>query len=159
MTWEHVFEIKHLRPVAGKTEPEIAGFERKIISEYIGEDAIMNQGRRQSVLLLLGSTAQGTAWWRHIAIGTNVAAPAATQTTLIGEITGDGGQRSLGTKTQLAGTLQLHNTFAFTASYAVQESGVFNKASGGSMLARGTFAVKNVASGDSLQVTHKIRLQ
>ena len=53
-------------------------------------------------------------------------------------------------------TLQLVRTFAFTATIAITESGVFNAESGGTMLARQTFSAINVVNGDTLQITWKI---
>lgn len=53
-------------------------------------------------------------------------------------------------------TAQLVATFAFTATLAITESGVFNASSAGTLLCRQTFSAINVVDGDSLQVTWKI---
>lgn len=53
-------------------------------------------------------------------------------------------------------TAQLVATFAFTATLAITESGVFNASSTGTLLARQTFSAINVVTGDSLQLTWKI---
>jgi hypothetical protein len=48
-------------------------------------------------------------------------------------------------------------TFNFTASYSLCEAGIFDASSGGNMLSRVTYAVVNVASGDSLVINWKIQ--
>lgn len=54
-------------------------------------------------------------------------------------------------------TAQLVGTIAWTATVAVTESGVFNNDTNGVMLCRQTFTAINVVSGDSLQLTWKIK--
>ena len=100
----------------------------------------------------------GEAAFTHIAIGTGTTAPVAGNTALQTEITTGGGARANAavsrTTTDVANdTARLQHTFTFTASFAVTESGVLNAASTGTLLARQTFSVINVANGDSLQLT------
>jgi len=52
-------------------------------------------------------------------------------------------------------TAQWVTTFAFVATTTITEVGIFNAAAAGHMLAGQTFAVINVASGDSLQIVYK----
>jgi hypothetical protein len=52
-------------------------------------------------------------------------------------------------------TAQLVYTFTVTGTAAVTESGVFNAASSGVLLARQVFSAINVVNGDSLQITWK----
>lgn len=97
----------------------------------------------------------------NLAIGTGTQATPATATALATEITTNGGQRGAATATQVQTTVandttQLVKTWTFTGSFAVTEEGIFdNASSGGTMLAYQSFTAINVASGDSLQVTHK----
>jgi len=96
-----------------------------------------------------------------IALGTNNTAAAATQTTLGAEITTGGGERSSASGSRVltnvaSDTAQLINTFNFTSTFSIVESGIFNDANSGDMLARQTFTAKNVNNGDSLQVTWKV---
>ena len=44
-------------------------------------------------------------------------------------------------------------TFSITGTVAITESGLFNDASVGSMLARVVFAALNLVNGDSVQIT------
>lgn len=97
-----------------------------------------------------------------IAIGSGTTAAAAGDTTLGTEITTGGGARGAATASQTTtttsnDTMQLVKTFTFTASFAVTEEGILdNASSGGNLFARQVFAALNVASGDSLQITHRI---
>lgn len=109
---------------------------------------------------LITSDVGGTAF-DYIAIGTGTNAAAATDTALQTEISTNGGERAAGTGTRTTttvanDTMQLVVTFTFTGSFAVTESGVFNDASAGTMLARQVFSAINVISGDSLQITWKV---
>ncbi len=97
-----------------------------------------------------------------IAIGIGTTAAAAGDTALESEITTNGGQRGAATAsrvttTQTNDTAQWVKTFSFTGSFAVTEEGLLdNNTSGGNLLARQVFSAVNVASGDSLQITHKM---
>lgn len=102
-----------------------------------------------------------TNFFEHIAIGTGTVAAAAGDTTLGTEITTGGGARAAGTTSRVTtdvsnDTAQIVVTFAFTASFAVTESGVLDSISAGTLLCRQTFSAVNVVNGDSLQVTWKI---
>lgn len=107
--------------------------------------------------------AGGEAAFSYIAIGTGTTAPAATDTALQSEITTGGGARQAGTISRVTTTVtndtaRVTATFNFTASFAVTETGLFNAATGGTMLNRLTFAAINVASGDSLQITVDVQV-
>lgn len=98
--------------------------------------------------------------YTYIALGTGTTAAAAGDTTLETEITTAGGSRvtstvSLVTTDTTDDTSQLQNTFSFTGSLAITESGVLNAATAGTLLARQVFSAINVTNGDSLQVTWK----
>lgn len=54
-------------------------------------------------------------------------------------------------------TAQLVGTITFTGTIAVTESGVFNADTNGTMIARQVFSAINVVSGDTLQLTWKIK--
>lgn len=95
----------------------------------------------------------------HMAIGTGTGGT----TALAAEITTGGGQRAAvtptsQTTTSAGDTVQSVNTFTFSSSFAVTEEGLFNAATNGDMIAYRTFSAVNVASGDSLQMTHKVVL-
>lgn len=97
----------------------------------------------------------------NIAIGTGTTAAAVADTALQTEITTGGGARGAAVASQVTtsvtnDTTQLVKTFTFTAPFAVTEEGILDSATtGGTLLAHQVFAAVNVASGDSLQITHK----
>jgi len=125
-------------------------------------NVIVNRGKAVAAGRLLDDVTSAQAGpFDYIALGTSGTAAAATQTTLGSEITTNGGERSAAsgsreTTSVASDTAQLVNTFNFTGTLAIQESGIFNDANSGDMLARQTFTTKNVNNGDSLQVTWQI---
>jgi hypothetical protein len=102
------------------------------------------------------------AAFTYIGIGTGTTAANVADTTLETEITTGGGARANSTASRVTTTVtndtaQLVNTFTFTAGFAVTESGVLNAASSGVLLCRQVFSAINVVSGDTLQITWKIK--
>jgi hypothetical protein len=92
----------------------------------------------------------------HMALGSGSTAAAASDTTL-------GSQ--LGSREALDSDTVSNNTITYTSSFeagdatgAVTEAGIFNAASGGTMLCRTVFAVVNKSADDSLSVTWTITL-
>lgn len=97
----------------------------------------------------------------YIAVGIGATAANVADTTLDSEIVDSGLARAQATASRVTtdvtnDTAQLVETFTVTGTKAVVESGVFNAASTGTLLARQVFSVINVVSGDSLQITWKI---
>jgi hypothetical protein len=117
---------------------------------------ITNAGAAGVASRINGSGAE--AAFTYIAIGTGAVAAAVGDTTLGAEITTGGGARANSTASRVTtdvtnDTARLVNTFNFTASFAVTESGVLNAATVGTLLCRQVFSAINVANGDSLQIT------
>lgn len=105
-----------------------------------------------------GSPAAAT----YIGVGTGTTAANVANTALETEITDSGLERasasvSLVTTTVTNDTAQMVVTFTVTGTKAVTESGVLNASSSGSLLCRQVFSAINVVSGDSLQITWKIK--
>lgn len=103
------------------------------------------------------------AAFTYVAVGTGTTAAAAGNTTLETELAASGLSRAAATAsrvttTQTNDTAQLQLTYTVTGSAAVTESGVLNASSGGVLLNRNVFSAVNVANGDSLQITHKIKV-
>lgn len=122
------------------------------------KNTITSLGKAELAGLLLIDVS-GTAF-DYIAIGTGT--PSATA--LGAEATTNGGERRGGanvtgsriTTTTTNDTAQFVTTFTFTGALALTEEGIFNAASGGTMLASQNFSVLNVADADTLTITHKI---
>lgn len=121
---------------------------------------VTNAGFAGAAGRLMGSGAP--AAFTYIAVGTGTTAAAVTDTALQTETTTSGlarasGTVSLVTTTVTNDTAQVTNTFTVTGTVAVTESGVLNAASAGTLLCHQVFTAINVASGDSLAITWKIK--
>lgn len=91
----------------------------------------------------------------HLAVGTSNTAKAAGQTTLVAEIA----------RVTLTGASNSTNTVTYTASLAagvgtgnLQEAGIFNASSAGTMLARTTFPLLTKESTDTVNITWVISI-
>ena len=139
--------------------PKIKFLSGSYVNELQLSNLITNAGMAAVASRINGSG--GEAAFTYIAIGTGTTAAAATDTALETEITTGGGARAAATASRVTtdvanDTAQLVLTYNFTSSFAVTESGVFNDATTGVMLARQVFSAINVVNTDSLQVTWKI---
>jgi len=117
---------------------------------------VVNAGKAEVANLLVGESSPVA--FTYIAIGTDATAEAVGDTALGAEITTGGGARAAATVSRVTtdvtnDTAKLEKTFTFSSSFAITESGVFNDASAGDMLARKTFSTINVTSGDNLAIT------
>ena len=106
--------------------------------------------------------ADAEAAFTYLAVGIGTTGAAVGDTTLESEIVDSGLERAAGsasrvTTTETDDTAQLVKTWTVTGSKAVTEAGVLNAASTGTLLARQVFSAINVVSGDSLQLTYKIK--
>ena len=134
--------------------------EIKDIREY--RNIVVNTGKACTASRINGDGTE--ALFNYVAIGTGVTAEGATQTALVTEISTGGGQRAIATLSRVTTTVTNDTarwviTYNFSSSFAVTESGIFNAASSGCMLARKLFSVVNVANGDSLQITWRVQVQ
>lgn len=116
---------------------------------------------------LLNGALASTNAFDAVAIGTGTNAATADDTQLQTEISTNGGARqdpgttpattvARATTDDTNDTATISATFTFTGTFAVTEAGLFNAASGPTMLARQVFSSKGVDSGDSLVFTWKI---
>jgi hypothetical protein len=112
-----------------------------------------------SYLISRAKDATATAM-SHIAVGTGTTVAATTQTALVGEVA----RVALTSTTQVTTTvtgdaIQYVATFpAGSGTAALTEAGIFNAASGGTMMARTVFAVINKGALDTLTITWKITI-
>lgn len=107
----------------------------------------------------LGQSSDAVA--AYIAVGTSTTAVSAGQTALIGEISTNGLSRALATFSQQTtsttnDTFQLTKTFTVSGTSSIEEIGVFNAASSGTMLSRALSGTVAVVNGDQLVVTYKL---
>lgn len=113
----------------------------------------------------LGGAASATAIAKYVAITANSTAPAATDTTLTGEIITAGGGlvRAAATYAHTAGASNYTLSVTFTANASdvlpvtVDKCGIFTASSGGTMVFEDTFTgITFNASGDSGQITETV---
>jgi hypothetical protein len=96
------------------------------------------------------------AVFNYVAIGTDGTTPANTQTALGAEV-----MRVQGTYSKDAnvGECSMDATFNITATYALQECGLFNVSSNGTMYCRDIYNTKNVQNGDTVKVYYTPKFQ
>ena len=132
--------FKHIKANGGTKEWSI----KNLIMDA-GEDAVAD---------LLGGTGDP---FDYIALGTDNTAADDAQTTLIAEISTNGGSRTQDAATAVAANVYTVDvTFTFTGALAIVEVGLLNAAAAGDMLARQVFSVINVDNNDQLTVTWNI---
>lgn len=125
------------------------------------ENMIVNSGLAE-VTNLLGNVSSPVPF-TYLANGSSSTAANATQTTLVAENTNTyGAGRAAATVTRQMttvanDTLQLVHQWTITGAVTVNEVGIFNDATTGTMLCRQvTSSTKNLVNGDTFTVTYKI---
>lgn len=113
---------------------------------------LMNAGKAE-IAKLLNGTDTPTAF-TYMAIGSGSTAEAATQTTLVTEITTNGGARAAATCSYVANyTARWTHLFEFTGNVTLREVGIFNHSSAGDMLLRHLYpADKTYVNGESVEI-------
>jgi len=121
---------------------------------------VVNVGKAQVAGLINGVV---TTPFKYVAIGDGSSSspgsctpPAATDTTLGHEVARASATTGRTTTNVTNDTATWSASFSFSASYSLCEAGIFDASSGGNLLARQTFSVINVASGDSLTINWKL---
>jgi hypothetical protein len=103
----------------------------------------------------LAATSQANPFMNYIALGTGTSAAAAGDTALETEI----GTRVAGTISSSTNIWTNQATFGPGVSTgAITEAGIFSASSGGTMLARQSFAVQNKLAGDTIVFTWNVTL-
>lgn len=130
------------------------------IYHHEDHNVITNAGK-DFISAQLGSTSPGANGANYIALSSNTGGAAATHTSLAGEITGGGLQRSQGDYAHTSGTNTFTVTETFTASATHDDvvlAGLFTASSGGTMMAENTFTAVSLANNDQLTITWTITL-
>ena len=118
---------------------------------------IMNAGLVGLAKLCNGTDGVGN--FTYIALGTDDGAEDAADTTLGAEIVTNGGERSVCDTCSYEADYKSKwiHTFTFTGDLAVREMCIISAAADGTMLFRHLWAaVKNVANGETMQITVKL---
>jgi hypothetical protein len=143
----------------GSYEFEIRDINGKVRDSWKVDNLVVNGGLAFITGLLTGTGTVPT----YIALGTSSTAVAGSQTTLVAEITDSGLERAVATDTQETTTVtndtfQLTKTFTATGSKTIEEAGIFNDPTTGTMLSRALTTSKAIANGESIAVTYKLVL-
>jgi hypothetical protein len=126
-----------------------------VFLDVTGHNLRTNAGINWQEGQMAGTTA---AVCTYIALSNTAITPAATDTSLSGEITANGLSRALGTVTHTsnATSYTLANTFTATGTQAAQAAAILNASSSGTMCFENTFTQASLVSGDTLTVTWTI---
>ena len=124
------------------------------------KNQVTNLGFDQFLCQTLGGMA-GSKTVSHVALGTG-GAPAASDTSLAGEIMSSTQRKTVSPSTIASKTVQFTAAFASSASFLTQSSnlsniGLFNTSTGGTLFAGNTFTSSACATNQSVNVTYQIR--
>lgn len=137
---------------------EIRDITGKVRDSFEVKNLVVNAGLAQIALLIGDASATP---FTYIAVGTSAAAVGASQTALTAEITTNGLERASATidrttTTVTNDTFRAVKVFTATGTHVVEEVGVFNAASSGTMLSRALTSTKTVTSGETITVTYTL---
>lgn len=138
---------------------EIRDKEGKLIDSWEVDNLVTNAGFAQ--LALLAGDASATPF-TYIAVGTSATAPAAANTTLTAEIIDSGLARAAGTVSRTTTTItndtyQITYTWTASGSKTIEEVGVFNASSGGTMLSHALTTSKSVDADQTLTGVYRLK--
>lgn len=139
---------------------EIRDANGNIRDSWTVDNIVTNAGKAE--LANLCGNVSTPVEFTYLAVGTSNTAAAATQTALVAELSTDGLARAAGTvsrqtTTVTNDTFQVTYTWTASGSQTVEEVGVFNDASAGTMLSRALTTSKAVTSGETLTATYQLR--
>jgi hypothetical protein len=148
-----------LKKLKGIFSLEIRDTEGQLKEKWEVENLVTNAGFAQ--LALLAGDASATPF-TYLAVGTSSTAPNVADTTLTAEITDTGLERVAGTVSRVTTTVtndtyQIAYVWTATGSKTVEEIGVFNASSAGTMLCHALTTSKSLSSGESLSATYKLK--
>lgn len=139
---------------------ELRGIDGNVKDSWTVDNVVTNVGKAE--LANLTGNVSTPVEFTYLAVGTSATAVDATDTTLTAEITDTGLERASGTvsretTTTTNDTFKITNTWTATGSKTVEEVGVFNDASAGTMLSHALTTSKAVTSGETLTATYTLR--
>jgi hypothetical protein len=140
---------------------KIPGITGRYSTEYNKDNLIVDAGLAGIASRYNGDGAE--AAFTYIAVGTDDTAAAADNTTLGAEITDSGLARaeataSRETTTATNDTAKLSEEFTVTGTKAINEVGIFNAASAGTMGSRTVITTKNVEDGDTITIEYTLEV-
>lgn len=144
--------------MVGTYKITIATKEGLVRDESVVKNIVTNAGKAQ--LALLAGDASATPF-TYLALGTSSTAVGASQTALQAELTDTGLARAAGTVSRVTTTVTndtFRLTYTWTASgtKAIEEVGVFNASSSGTMLSRALTSTKTVNNGETITAVYTL---
>lgn len=144
--------------IKGTYKLQILGVDGNVRDESVVDNLVVSAGKAQ--LALLCGDASATPF-TYLAVGTSTTATSAGQTALQAEITDTGLERAAGTVSRTTTTVtndtyQVTYTWTATGSKTVEEIGVFNAASSGTMLSRALTSTKTLTNGEQIIATYTL---
>lgn len=129
-----------------------------IREEWTVDNLVVNAGKAQLALLAGDATATP---FTYLAVGTSSTAVAVAQTALQAEVTTSGLGRAAATVSRITttvtnDTLKLTYTWTASGTVVVEEIGVFNASSSGTMLSRALTSTKTVLNTEQLVATYTL---
>jgi hypothetical protein len=148
-----------LKQLKGTYDFTITDVNGKVRDSWSVENLVTNAGFAQ--LALLAGDASATPF-TYLAVGTSTTAPAVTDTTLTAEIVDTGLARVAGTVSRVTTTVtndtyRVTTTWTATGSKTIEEVGVFNASSAGTMLSHALTTSKAVTNGETLTGTYSLK--
>lgn len=121
---------------------------------------VTNAGKAQ--LALLAGDASATPF-TYIALGSGTTTAAASQTALVTELTTNGLARAVATISRVTTTVTNDTykavyTWTASGSSTIEEIGVFNAASSGTMLSRALTGTKSIVNGEQITATYTLAI-
>jgi hypothetical protein len=143
----------------GTYDFEIRDTNGKVRDSWTVKNLVTTVGFAQ-LALLAGDAA--AVPFTYIAVGTSDTAVAVGDTTLTAEITDTGLERAAGTVSRVTttganDTYQIVKTWTATGSKTIEEVGVLNASSAGTLLSHALTTSKAVANGETLTATYKLK--
>lgn len=147
-------------PVLGTYTLEIRDIHGNVRDVSTFKNLVVTTGKAL-ITSRIGSNASSAA--TYAAVGISNTAVSAGQTTLVSEITDSGLARASATISQVTTTTTndtFRATYTWTASGSktIEEVGIFNASSSGTMLSRALTGTKSVVSGETVTLTYNLQL-
>ena len=149
-----------LKGLVGTYNFEIRDVNGKVRDTFEVKNLVTTVGFAQLALLAGDATAVP---FTYLAVGTSATAVAIGDTTLNAETTTNGLGRAAGTVSRVTttgtnDTYKITKTWTATGSVSVEEVGVFNDASAGTMLSHALTGTKAVTTGETLTGTYQLQV-
>jgi len=136
----------------GKLHIQVFDAEGNLKTEYHKSNLVVDAGLAYIASRMKDATATAMS---HMAIGSGTSSPVGGNTALGTEL----GRASLTSTTVTANSIAYVGDFpAGVGTGAVSEAGIFNAASGGTMLCRSQFGVVTKAADDSMRITWTVTI-